>query len=304
MLIHLVCGARPNFMKVAPLYHALKKTSWATPIIVHTGQHYDVNMSEAFFTDLGLPQPDMFLQVGSGSHAEQTAKVMVAYERILLQTPPDVVDNLIREGVAPEKIKLVGNIMIDSLEMLRDRIEKENTPQALNLAPRSYGIVTLHRPSNVDDPAALARVCGILTDISELLPLMFPVHPRTRKNMEEAGLLASLERSRRILLPEPMNYIRFMSLVMNCAIVITDSGGIQEETTHLGIPCLTVRENTERPITVTHGTNQLCRLDDLFTSVKAVLNAPAHKRRAIELWDGKTAERIVAHLRGSLVSAA
>jgi UDP-N-acetylglucosamine 2-epimerase (non-hydrolysing) len=226
MLIHLVCGARPNFMKVAPLYHALKKTSWATPIIVHTGQHYDVNMSEAFFTDLGLPQPDMFLQVGSGSHAEQTAKVMVAYERILLQTPPDVVvvvgdvnstmaatlaatklgikvahleaglrsfdrrmpeeinrlvtdvladelwvpsrdgvDNLIREGVAPEKIKLVGNIMIDSLEMLRDRIEKENTPQALNLAPRSYGIVTLHRPSNVDDPAALARVCGILTDV-------------------------------------------------------------------------------------------------------------------------------------------
>ncbi len=365
MIIHLVCGARPNFMKVAPLYHRLKLEPWAEPLIVHTGQHYDAKMSEAFFNDLGLPAPHIYLGVGSGSHATQTAKTMMAYEEVLVASRPDLVivvgdvnstvaatltasklgikvahleaglrsydrtmpeeinrlvtdaiadllwppspdgvENLIREGVPAEKIQLVGNIMIDSLEMMRDRMERQNAHLEFGLAPRAYGVVTLHRPSNVDDPETLDRICAILERVSARVPLLFPVHPRTRHQMEQRGLLSRIGGSGRILLPEPLNYIRFMSLVMNCLLVITDSGGIQEETTHLGIPCLTVRENTERPITITHGTNQLCSLDTLAARAEEAAVSRAPRREPIALWDGRTAERIVALLRESMTADA
>lgn len=372
MVIHLVCAARPNFMKVAPLYHALKKVDWAKPIIVHTGQHYDLNMSEAFFQDLGLPKPDIYLGVGSGTHAEQTGKVMFSYEKILFDQRPDLVvvvgdvnstvaaalaaakivypvnnatnlrngrsrpliahleaglrsfdrsmpeeinrlvtdvladilwtpsedanENLMKEGIPPEKVQLVGNIMIDSLEMLRDKIETQTTYKDFDLEPLTYGVVTMHRPSNVDDPSVLKRFWSLLADITERVPLVFPIHPRTRRNMEENGLLSLMNGSKRLMLPEPLNYVRFMSLVSKSLFVITDSGGIQEETSYLGIPCLTVRENTERPITITRGTNQLCSLYDLKEKTYEILRGPSRKNGTIELWDGRTAERIVQHL--------
>ncbi len=358
MLIHLVCAARPNFMKVAPLYHALKKEHWATPVIVHTGQHYDPNMSDAFFQDLGLPKPDIYLGVGSGTHAEQTGRVMMSYEKILYDQRPDLVvvvgdvnstmaatlaasklgikvahleaglrsfdrsmpeeinrlvtdvladilwtpsrdavENLIKEGISRDKIQLVGNIMIDSLEMLREKIERQKTYLDFGLDPGGYGVVTLHRPTNVDDPTVLKKICGVLEEISVKVPLIFPIHPRTRRNMEENHLLAMMQTSKRLFLPEPLNYVRFMNLVFNCLFVITDSGGIQEETSYLGIPCLTVRENTERPITVTQGTNQLCDLDNLKRKTEEVFRGHVRRQKKIELWDGKTAERIVEVLR-------
>lgn len=357
-MIHLVCAARPNFMKVAPLYHALKKEPWATPVIVHTGQHYDLNMSEAFFEDLDLPHPDIYLGVGSGTHAEQTGRVMMAYEKVLCDLRPDLVvvvgdvnstmaatlaasklgikvahleaglrsfdrtmpeeinrmvtdiladmlwapsrdaeENLVREGIPPDKIRLVGNIMIDSLEMLREKIEGQKAYHAFGLEPQGYGVVTLHRPSNVDDRGVLNKIYRLLEEIAEKMPLIFPLHPRTRKNLEGNHLLSAMGGSRKLLLPEPLNYIRFMNLVFNCLFVITDSGGIQEETSHLGIPCLTVRENTERPITVTHGTNQLCGLDELKPKTEEILRGHTRRPNKIEFWDGETAKRIVEVLR-------
>jgi UDP-N-acetylglucosamine 2-epimerase (non-hydrolysing) len=364
MIIHLVCGARPNFMKIAPLYHALTKERWADPVIVHTGQHYDSNMSDAIFEDLGLPQPHIHLGVGSGSHAEQTARVMMAYEKVVRDRTPDLVvvvgdvnstvaatlvatklgvkvahleaglrsfdrrmpeeinrlatdvladmlwtpsedavENLRKEGIAQEKIHSVGNIMIDSLEMLRAKIESQQTYTTFGLERGRYGVVTLHRPSNVDDPAVLKSVCGLLMDISETIPLVFPVHPRTRAKLDENGLLALMKACRQLFLPEPLNYVRFMNLVFNCRLVITDSGGIQEETSYLGIPCLTVRENTERPVTLTHGTNRLCRLVDLKARTEEIVSSRTTSHTKIDLWDGRTADRIVALLRSQAAEA-
>jgi UDP-N-acetylglucosamine 2-epimerase (non-hydrolysing) len=358
MIIHLVCAARPNFMKVAPLYHALKKEHWADPVIVHTGQHYDINMSNAFFEDLGLPAPHIYLDVKSGTHAEQTGRVMISYERVLTEQRPDLIvvvgdvnstmaatiaaskmgvevahleaglrsrdrsmpeeinrlvtdvladilwtpskdasENLISEGISPDKIQFVGNIMIDSLEMLRDKIEGQDTYRTFGMEAGRFGVVTLHRPSNVDDPTLLKKICGILREISEEVPLIFPIHPRTRKKMEENDLLATMVHSKKLYLPEPLNYINFMNLVFNCRLVITDSGGVQEETSYLGIPCLTLRKNTERPITVTHGTNQLCELDQVKRKTGEIVRGRVQKQNNIEFWDGKTAERIVDALR-------
>jgi UDP-N-acetylglucosamine 2-epimerase (non-hydrolysing) len=391
MLIHLICAARPNFMKIAPLYHALKKQPWARPVIIHTGQHYDLNMSDAFFVDLGLPAPDINLNVHEGSHARQTGRVMIAYEELLMEQRPDLVvvvgdvnstmaatiaatkvvypvpnskypvpntqypisqypnnpvsqlpgrpcrplvahleaglrsfdrtmpeeinrlvtdsladilwtpspdadRNLRREGVASEKIVRVGNIMIDSLEMLRGQIEKQEAYLDFGLAPGGYGIVTLHRPSNVDNPDILKTLCENLRDIAREVPLVFPVHPRTRQSMEDNRLLSILESAGNLFLPEPLSYTSFMNLVFNCAFVITDSGGIQEETSYLGIPCLTVRENTERPVTITHGTNRLCHLEDLKRMAGEILREKTRKPADIELWDGRTADRIVASI--------
>ncbi len=336
MLIHLIAAARPNFMKIAPLFHALKKEDWATPIIVHTGQHYDLNMSDAFFEDLDIPEPDLHLGVGSGTHAEQTGQVMIAYEKILIEKRPDLVivvgdvnstvacalatskiqyqpsamshelrsashelsaisyqlgqrpliahleaglrsfdrtmpeeinrlltdaladilwtpsqdadENLMREGVSPKKIHRVGNIMIDSLEMLRKRIQDQAAYNDFGLEPGDYGVITLHRPSNVDDQEVLKQICHTFMRMSQKIPLIFPIHPRTRKNLEQNGLLSSLKESPGLHPVEPLNYMRFMNLIFNCRLAITDSGGIQEETTYLGIPCLTMRPNTERPI--------------------------------------------------------
>lgn len=360
MIIHLVCAARPNFMKVAPLYHALKKESWAKPVIVHTGQHYDPNMSDTFFEDLRLPRPDIYLDVKSGTHAEQTGRVMIAYEKVLCDQRPDLVvvvgdvnstmaatlaasklgikvahleaglrsrdrsmpeeinrlvtdvladmlwtpsedasENLKNEGIPADKIWLVGNIMIDSLELMRDKIESQQVYKAFGLEPNGYGVVTLHRPSNVDDLAVLKKISGALESISEKIPLVFPLHPRTRKKLEEGDLLSGLERSKGLLMPEPLSYVPFMNLVFNCRFVITDSGGIQEETSYLNIPCLTVRKNTERPITVTQGTNQLCEFENLVEKTQYLENGRVPDRRQIHLWDGNTADRIVKMLRQS-----
>ncbi len=359
--IHLIAAARPNFMKIAPLYHELARRNWANPRIVHTGQHYDINMSDAFFSDLGLPDPHIHLGAGSGSHAEQTGRVMIAYEKTLLDTQPDMVivvgdvnstiactlaaakiqykgnatrtrpiiahleaglrsfdrtmpeeinrlatdvladvlwtpsidgdDNLKHEGIDPEKIIRVGNIMIDSFEMLRSKIEAARTVDELGLHKDGYAIATLHRPANVDCPTSLKGLCDTLERISRKIPVIFPVHPRTRKNLEQTTLINALEKNANIKLLEPLNYIRFMNLVLNSKMVITDSGGVQEETTYLQIPCLTLRPNTERPITVTQGTNKLCTIDNVEEQVDNVI-AGKYKEGAIpDLWDGQTAVR-------------
>ena len=412
--IHLIAGARPNFMKIAPLYHALNRHTWARVKIIHTGQHYDHKMSDAFFADLQLPDPHIHLGIGSGSHAEQTGKVMMSYEKILLKEQPDLIvvvgdvnstmactiaaskityphnskyslheaqnqhsslslsaenskfkiqnsklskdipnnsklkiqnlklskdrpliahleaglrsfdrsmpeeinrivtdsladilwtpsldgdENLIKEGVSPDKIRYVGNIMIDSLEMRREKIEQLETYKEFNLEPNGFGLVTLHRPANVDDTGKLKRLCESLMNISSKLPLVFPIHPRTRKNMEMQGLMPRLEACKTLHLPEPLSYTRFMNMVFNCRLVLTDSGGIQEETTYLGISCLTVRPNTERPITITQGTNRLCEIDDLERLTDEILSGHVSKKKPIKYWDGHTAERIVEHLK-------
>jgi UDP-N-acetylglucosamine 2-epimerase (non-hydrolysing) len=373
MKIHLIAAARPNFMKIAPLYHALKSESWAEPVIVHTGQHYDLNMSDVFFQDLGLPEPDIHLGVGSGTHAEQTGLVMMAYEKVLLERKPDLVvvvgdvnstvactlaaakinnyngqltttnghdrrpcvghleaglrsfdrtmpeeinrlvtdaladilwtpsedgdENLIREGVSGEKIQRVGNIMIDSLEMLRDKIQSQDTCSDFGLKPQQYGMVTLHRPSNVDAPKKLGKLFDLLSRISKKIPLVFPIHPRTRKSAEQIGILPQFDQSKELILLDPLNYVRFMNLVFNCRFALTDSGGIQEETTYLGIPCITLRPNTERPVTLTRGTNRLCELDNLAAAVDAVLAEKKRQTCKIELWDGHTAERVVKSIQ-------
>ena len=373
MKIHLIAAARPNFMKIAPLYHALKSEAWAEPVIVHTGQHYDLNMSDVFFQDLGLPEPGIHLGVGSGTHAEQTGQVMMTYEKVLLERKPDLVvvvgdvnstvactmaaakinqyngqrtmdngrdrrpyvghleaglrsfdrsmpeeinrlvtdaladilwtpsadgdENLIREGVSREKIQRVGNIMIDSLEMLRDKIQDQAAYSDFGLKPQQYGMVTLHRPSNVDAPKKLAKLFDLLSRISKKIPLVFPIHPRTRKSADQIGILSQLDQSKELILLDPLNYVRFMNLVFNCRFALTDSGGIQEETTYLGIPCITLRPNTERPVTLTRGTNRLCDLDNLAAAVDSVLSVKERQSCRIDLWDGKTADRVVKSIR-------
>lgn len=339
--VHLVCAARPNFMKIAPLYHALIAQEWCEPLIIHTGQHYDYSMSQAFFDDLGLPDPHQHLGVGSGSHAVQTAQTMINYEQFCLHSPPDLVivvgdvnatlsctiaakklhlpvahleaglrsfdrtmpeeinrivtdsicdyhwvpsldatENLLHEGVVAAKINFVGNIMIDSYCMMLEKIKSSNKCAELGLADRNFVVMTLHRPVNVDNIHNLQNILNKLAQID--LPIVFPVHPRTKKNLDQ---IESLPVNLRVI--EPLSYVDFMQLVTKCAFVISDSGGVQEETTYLNIPCYTLRETTERPVTVTMGSNQLVTVDSLLEKIKT-----PKLGQIPPLWDGNTAARV------------
>jgi len=353
--IHLVAGARPNFMKIAPLWHALKGHPAFAPIIVHTGQHYSSNMSDDFFTDLALPAPDIHLGARGDTHGAQTASIMVAYETLVLSQRPDWVvvvgdvnstlaaaivakkaelpiihleaglrnfdrtlpeeinrlatdaitdvfwtpspdadENLIREGVAPDRIDRIGNVMIDSFVMLEEAIEALDMAGRLGLTNRSYIVVTLHRPGNVDDRDTLAAVVSALARLAKTADIVFPVHPRTRGRLEAFGLLAALDQPT-IKLLEPLRYMEFMSLVRRATLVVTDSGGVQEETSFLGIPCLTLRPNTERPITISQGTNRLVDISSLLTASEAALSSRP-VRPMIDRWDGQAALRAVESL--------
>ncbi len=354
--IHLVAGARPNFMKVAPLWHALSRATWCAPALVHTGQHYDDALSSRLLEELGLPHPHHALEVGSGTHAEQTAKIMLGYERALEETPADLVvvvgdvnstlaaalvavkrgvavahleaglrsndrampeeinrivtdsiadilwtpspdgdENLEREGVPKSRITRVGNIMIDAFELMRSRIAADGTLRRLGLSEGQYGVVTLHRPANVDDVASLTIIVDALCQVAQELPLVFPAHPRTRAELKQTGLDDRLTDSG-IVLIDPLGYVGFMRVVTGCRLVVTDSGGVQEETTYLGIPCLTLRVSTERPMTITHGTNRLVAVDTLMSAVTSALDVPRGQPCVIPLWDGATAARVVADI--------
>ena len=330
-------------------------------MLIHTGQHYDANMSDVFFRDLRLPDPDYHLGVGSGSHAEQTGGVMIAYERIcesnrphaivvvgdvnstaacamvgaklripvvhleaglrsgdrrmpeeinrlvtdaiadVLWTPSEDADeNLIREGVSPDKIDRIGNIMIDSLELLRDRVSRAQTTTELGLQVSAYGLVTLHRPSNVDSADSLRAIVDALVEAASKLPIVFVAHPRTMKGLERFGLSEQLGQADGIRLLAPLSYVEFMNILMNANCVITDSGGLQEESTYLDIPCLTLRENTERPITITMGTNKLSTPAALADDLDRILSGNWHSGQCPPLWDGKTAQRAVECLERRL----
>jgi len=359
----LIAGARPNFMKVAPIYAEMKRRGDKfAPMIVHTGQHYDAAMSDAFFSDLGMPEPDINLGVGSASHAQQTAKIMTLFEPIveaekpdwvvvvgdvnstiacalvavkmgvkvahveaglrsgdrsmpeeinriltdsisdLLLTPsPDADDTLRREGVAESKIRFVGNVMIDSLLDHLKVSERSNIRETLGVVAGEYAVTTLHRPSNVDDRATLEGIIGALIEISNQLPIIFPVHPRTRQKLADFGLEDRIAESN-VRLIQPLGYLDFLRLYSGAKLVLTDSGGLQEETTVLGIPCLTLRENTERPITIEMGSNVLVGVDPkkILSEADASLDGREREPQIPPLWDGKTAGRICDALENPL----
>jgi UDP-N-acetylglucosamine 2-epimerase (non-hydrolysing) len=350
-IVHVI-GARPNYMKMAPLIEALRAVTPFRQVLVNTGQHYDDLMARSFVRDLALPTPDYDLGVGSASHAVQTAKVMMAFEEVCLAERPDLVmvvgdvnstmaaslvaaklmipvahveaglrsndrtmpeeinrivtdrlsdllltpspdgnDNLLAEGVPAEKIHLVGNIMIDSLLRHLPMASLDRVRNRIDVSDGAFAVLTLHRPSNVDEPVVLQRILSAVRTIASRLPVVFPVHPRTRQRMHDFGLDGSLAN---VVVTDPLGYIDFLSLTSHARLILTDSGGLQEESTALGIPCLTLRENTERPITVTHGTNQIVGTDTaaILAGFERALSPTAPAQRP-ELWDGRTAERIV-----------
>lgn len=374
-----IAGARPNFMKLASIAKAVQthnqkinqtdKTNQPAikHIIVHTGQHYDQKMSDSFFKDLGIPEPDINLETGSASHAQQTSEIMKRFEPVLLKELPDVllvvgdvnstiactlvaakieypsissrkrpvivhveaglrsfdrdmpeeinriltdaisdmlfiteqsgIDNLGREGVADEKIHFVGNVMIDTLQHHLEKAKQSNIKETLGIKG-NYGLVTLHRPSNVDSKKILALLFETLIKISEKIKLLFPIHPRTRNKANEFGLLNVLKQCKNIQLTGPLGYLDFLNLTSSSAIVITDSGGIQEETTYLSVPCVTLRKNTERPVTVTDGTNYLIGTDPqkIVKTAEKILCGRGKKGSIPRFWDGKAGERIIAEV--------
>jgi len=368
-----VVGARPNFMKIAPIVEELKKVPDVEHCLVHSGQHYDELLSGNFFADLGLPNPDVNLQVGSGSHAVQTAEIMKRIEPVLLEYKPQMVlvvgdvnstiaaaltaaklgigvahieaglrsfdptmpeeinrkltdaissllfvteksgvENLKHEGVPAERIFLVGNVMIDCLLRHRKLAAKSPILESLGMCRNGsgsgpYGVLTLHRPSNVDDPKTLQAILTAVDILSANFPVFFPIHPRTRRNIQNFGLAQYLSDSKSgehagIVPLDPLGYLDFLCLNDRARIVLTDSGGVQEETTVLGVPCLTLRENTERPTTVEHGTNQVVGVDPdrILAGAYAILEGPQRSPQRPPLWDGKTAPRIIAIIRQHL----
>jgi UDP-N-acetylglucosamine 2-epimerase (non-hydrolysing) len=355
MRLTLVAGARPNFMKVAPLLMAARDAR-VTGRLIHTGQHYDAQMSDRFFDELEMPRPDAHLGVGSGTHAAQTARVIAAFDDELERHPADVVvvvgdvnstlacalvaakrnvavahveaglrsgdrrmpeevnrvltdhlaewlfttekaaaENLVAEGIPRSRIHFVGNVMIDTLRRHLERAQRRPVLSQLGLAPQEYALCTLHRPSNVDTPADARNTIAALHELAARLITVLPLHPRTRARLHDFGLLAALKSANRLLIIEPQGYLDFLALMIQARLVFTDSGGIQEETTALGIPCLTFRENTERPVTVTLGTNQVIGTNPAQTAeaVAAVLAGRGPDGRIPELWDGRAAERIM-----------
>ena len=359
-LIYLVAGARPNFMKIAPIVRALQARADRFDFkIVHTGQHYDREMSDVFFDELGIPKPDYHLEAGGGSHATQTAKIVVAFEEICQKARPDCVlvvgdvnstlacsivakkqlipvahveaglrsgdmrmpeeinrlvtdsisdwffctepsgvENLLREGKSTDVVFHVGHVMVDNLLYQRDQLDEADKSgmksEALKKKFEKYGVVTLHRPSNVDDEATLCGIASAMSEISAKLPLIFPVHPRTRGNLEKFGL----DLGPNVLLTKPLSYMEFLNLWKDAALIMTDSGGLQEETTALGIPCLTLRENTERPVTADEGSNVLVGPNParILEEAAKVLAGKGKQGRRPVLWDGKAAERTVSKL--------
>ncbi len=362
--LYLVAGARPNFMKIAPIVRALQARrdvfDWR---IVHTGQHYDREMSDVFFEELGIPKPDFHLEAGGGSHATQTAKIMVAFEEICQRERPDCVlvvgdvnstlacsivakklhvpvahveaglrsgdlrmpeeinrlvtdsisdwffvtepagrANLLHEGKREEQVFFVGHVMVDNLFHQRDQLEHADRSgfesEGLKARLGRYGVVTMHRPSNVDDRETLAGIAGALREIAAKLPLVFPVHPRTRGNLDKFGL----DLGPNVILTKPLSYMDFLNLWKDASLILTDSGGLQEETTALGIPCVTLRENTERPVTVDEGTNTIVGVDPatIVAAADAVLAGKGKTGRRPQFWDGKAAERIVEALAEQL----
>jgi UDP-N-acetylglucosamine 2-epimerase (non-hydrolysing) len=363
-----VVGARPNFMKVAPVLEAVRKNASDRydALLVHTGQHYDANMSDVFFADLDMPPPDRFLGVGSGSHAEQTGKVMLEMERLCAEIKPDLVlvagdvnstlattlvaakagidlahiesglrsfdrgmpeeinrivadefsrfcfvtepsglKNLEHEGIGKERVFYVGNTMIDSVVKYLPKAQERFTEIAGRYAIEQgrYALATLHRPSNVDEPEQLKKFVALFRDMSEFAPrILFPIHPRTRKRIEEFGLSESIAGVSTLTLIDPVGYLDFLALQQGAALVVTDSGGIQEETTALGVPCITLRENTERPVTVEQGTNELLGLDmpKVLEHARRAFSGSWKESRVPELWDGHAADRILQVLNENL----
>lgn len=359
--IACVVGARPNFMKVAPILHAMKKKPELQPLLIHTGQHYDKYLSDVFFDELGIDPPDISLGVGSGTHAQQTAAVMVAIEKVLIQandkgepfdrmvvvgdvnstaaaaiaavklhipvahveaglrssdrrmpeevnrvitdaicdmllvSEPSGVENLKREGHLDQHIHLVGNVMIDTLLAQVERAKTMGTVEQYNLVKNQYGVITLHRPSNVDDPEVLRGLIDVLIDISSEMDFVFPIHPRTKARLEEFGLESRLNDCAGIRCLGPIGYLEFLNLTSQASVIVTDSGGLQEESTALGVPCLTMRENTERPITVDEGTSTLIgsSASDLHACLRKVIDGTYKTGKCPDLWDGCAADRIV-----------
>ena len=351
-----VCGARPNFMKIAPIMRAFNESGQFETLLVHTGQHYDKKMSHLFFDELNIPKPDINLEVGSGSHAVQTAEIMKHFEPVVKDFQPDYclvvgdvnstiacgmvavklgaklihveaglrsfdkampeeinrvltdrisdllfiteqsgIDNLKNEGVAEEKVHLVGNVMIDTLLANKEKAEQSDILESMGLTAKQYAVITLHRPSNVDDLAGLEKIIAAFEVIQEELKLVFPIHPRTRNNIDGTELGARVKAMENLILLEPVGYLEFLKLTANAALVMTDSGGIQEETTILGVPCMTLRPNTERPVTITEGTNQLVKLTtedilSVYDELKTMNFSVSGK--IPKFWDGKAAERI------------